>query len=113
DDGGELSGRLDSGAYEVVDAALAAATTPDGEGPRTMAQRRADALVTVAQFFLDHADRAGRRRHRPHVHVTITVDELERRAAGRSMDGRFVDGASMGSLLCDAGIPRVVTGGAS
>ncbi len=115
DGGGELSGRLDPGAYEVVDAALAAATTADNEGEpaRTMAQRRADALVTISQFFLDHGDRASSRRHRPHVHVTMTVEELERRAAGRSLDGGFVDAASMGALLCDAGIHRVVTDGAS
>src|SRR5205823_7370471 len=101
--GGELSGRLDPGAYEVVDAALTAAITNDldGEPARTRAQRRADALVAVSQFYLDHAERALGRRHRPHVQVTLTIDELERRAPGRSVDGRFVDAASMGSLLCD------------
>ena len=52
-------------------------------------------------------------RHRPHVQVTLTVEELERRAGGRSLDGRFVDRASMAALLCDAGIHRIVTDGAS
>jgi hypothetical protein len=115
DGGGELTGRLDPGGYEVVAAALSAATTPDldGEPVRTMARRRGDALVAIAQFFLDHRDGASSRRHRPHVHVTLTVDELERRAAGRSLDRRFVDRASMAALLCDAGIHRIVTDGAS
>ena len=115
DGGGELTGRLDPGGYEVVSAALSAATTPDldGEPVRTMARRRGDALVAIAQFFLDHRDGASSRRHRPHVHVTLTVDELERRAAGRSLDRRFVDRASMAALLCDAGIHRIVTDGAS
>jgi hypothetical protein len=115
DAGGELSGHLDPGGYEVVEAALSAATSPelDGEAIRTKAQRRGDALVAVARFFLDHRDRASSGRHRPHVHVTLTVEELERRAAGRSLDGRFVDQASMAALLCDAGIHRIVTDGAS
>ena len=115
DGAGELTGRLDPGGYQVIDAALAAATTADldGEPVRTMAQRRGDALVAVAQFFLDHRPGPSRRRHRPHVHVTLTVEELERRAAGRSLDGRFIDRASMAALLCDAGIHRIVTDGAS
>jgi hypothetical protein len=55
DGGGELSGRLDAAGFEIVDAAIAAAMTDDhpDEAPRTVAQRRADAMVGVARFFLD------------------------------------------------------------
>jgi hypothetical protein len=115
DGGGELTGRLDPGGFELVDTALAAATTDDtdGEPARTAAERRADALVAVARFFLDHADSATTRRRRPHVHVVVTVDELERRAAGRTLDGRLVDDATLAALLCDAGVHRLVTDGAS
>ena len=111
DGGGELSGCLDHGGYEVVDAALSAATTPDGDGEpaRTMAQRRGDALVAIARFYLDHANDRSQGRRRPHVQVTITLEELERRTGGRSLDGHFVDAATMRALLCDAGIHRVVT----
>src|SRR5215212_9873266 len=62
-----LDGDLDAVGGEVLATALRLAQTRDVEGdpPRTPGQRRADALVEVAQFFLDH--QSGRRggRHRP------------------------------------------------
>jgi len=46
------------------------------------------------------------------VQVVLTLAELERRA-GRSVDGHPVNGATIDSLLCDAGIHRFITDGAS
>jgi hypothetical protein len=112
---GELSGRLDPAGFHVVDAALDAAAVPDGEGEpaRTRGQRRADALVAVARHFLDHADATTTsRRRRPDVTVVVTLDDLER-GSGRSVDGKLLDATSIGSLLCDAGVHRVVTDGHS
>jgi Domain of unknown function (DUF222)/HNH endonuclease len=110
DGAGELSGRLDPAGYEIVTTALDAATTPDldGEPTRAYSQRRADALVTIARHFLDHADAATTTRRRPHVQVIITLAELER-GTGRTLDGQPVDAATIGSLLCDAAIHRFVT----
>ena len=115
DGGGELSGHLDPAAYQIVNTALDAATTPDGDGQptRSRSERRADALVAVARYFLDHADvSTTTTRRRPHVQVMLTLAELERRA-GRSVDGHPVNGATIESLLCDAGIHRFITDGAS
>ena len=97
------------------DAALDAASTADADGEpvRTRGQRRADALVAVARHFLDHADVAATSRgSRPDVTVVVTLDDLERRL-GRSLDGDVLDAGTVGSLLCDAGVHRVVTDGRS
>jgi HNH endonuclease len=112
---GELSGRLDPAALAVVDAALAAATVPeaDGEPARTRSEQRADALVAVARHYLDHADVATTsRRRRPDVTVVVTLDELVR-GGGRSLDGEPLGAAAVAALLCDAGVHRIVTDGAS
>ena len=101
---GEISGHLDPAGTQVVNAALDAATAPDGEGDaaRTRGQRRADALVAVARHYLDHADTAApTRRSRPDVSVVVTLDDLER-GSGRSLDGDVLDTAAIGALLCDA-----------
>jgi hypothetical protein len=111
----DVSGRLDPGGFQVVNAALDAATAPDveGEPARTRGQRRADALIIMGRFFLDHADTAATSRgSRPDVTVVVTLDELER-ATGQTVDGDSLDAASIGSLLCDAGVHRVVTDGRS
>jgi len=110
----EVSGRLDPVGAQVVGAALDAATVADGVGEpvRSRGQRRADALVAVARHFLDHAAAVTTtRRRRPDVTVVVSVAELGRRA-GRSVDGDVLDAAGVASLLCDAGVHRVVTGGA-
>jgi len=111
----ELTGHLDPAGAHVIEAALDAATTPeiDGEPARTRGQRRADAFVAIARDHLDHADGAATTRHRrPDVSVVVTLDDLEPRT-GRTLDGQVLDPATIGSLLCDAGLRRVVTDGAS
>ncbi len=112
---GELSGRLDPAGLHVVNAALDAASTPDvdGEPARTRGQRRADALIAVGRFFLDHAEVAATSRgSRPDVTVVVTLDDLEQRT-GQTMDGDLLDPVTVGALLCDAGVHRVVTDGRS
>jgi hypothetical protein len=70
-------------------------------------------VVALARAYLDHtATTATTRKSRPDVTVVVTLDELEQRA-GRSVDGEPLDAATVGSLLCDAGLHRVVTDGAS
>ena len=112
---GELSGRLDPAGSAVVNAALDAAVVPDvsSEPARTRAQQRADALVAVARHFLDHANGAATSRgSRPDVTVVATLDELER-GAGRTVDGEPLDPVTVGALLCDAGVHRIITDGGS
>jgi hypothetical protein len=94
---------LDVAGFETVPAAIAAVMTDDtpGERPRTLAQRRADGLVALAHFFLDHATAVpvGRRR-RPPVAVTMTLDDLEQRGpAGTAEGGSGAGGLGGGVVL--------------
>ncbi len=110
----ELSGHLDPEAGEVVTAAMRLASTADAEGEsRTPAHKRADALVDVCRWFLDHQHGHHAGRHRPHVNVRIDLPELEGRGQARLLDGTVLDPTTTGRLLCDAGIHRYLTDGAS
>jgi hypothetical protein len=104
----ELKGSFDAEAGEVVATALRLAASPDAEGEpaRPPAQRRADALVDLCRFFLDHQDDAPERRHRPHLNVVIDYDDLLARRPGRLVDDGLVDAVAIRRLLCDAGINR-------
>jgi hypothetical protein len=111
---GRLDANLDAAAFEVVRTAVELATRQDAEGEeRTPAERRADALVDVCRFFLDHQKpRLGGRR-RPHVDVVVDLCKLGDGTDGRTLDGRPLDPATIKTLVCDANIHRVVTDGAS
>jgi Domain of unknown function (DUF222) len=111
----ELSGSFDPEGGAVIATALRLASTRDveGEPARSAAQRRGDALVDVCRWFLDHQhDRRGGR-HRPHLNVVATLDDLERRTQGRLLDGSVLDGATVQRLFCDAGVHRVFMAGRS
>ena len=117
DGGRHLRGDLDPEAGDVVATALRLAATRDveAEPARSPAHRRADALVDVCRHFLDHRQVKAAGRHRPHVNLVV---DLAARAAGDPVAGRTVDGIPLtpgviGRVLCDCGIHRVVTDGAS
>ncbi len=101
-----IDGTLDPLSGEVVAAALRSAETDDGAGerPRAPAERRADALVDVCRFFLDH--RGGR--HRPHLNVVVNLDDLLAGRGGSAVDGAPLDGAAVQALLCDSALHRVL-----
>jgi hypothetical protein len=111
----ELSGSFDPEGGAIIGTALRLATTGDvdGEPARSPAQRRGDALVDLCRWFLDHQQTRRGGRHRPHLNVITTLDELERRSHGRLVDGSVLDPATVSRLACDAGIHRVVTDGRS
>ena len=111
----ELSGSFDPEGGAVIDTALRLAATRDvdGEPARTSAQRRADALVDVCRRFLDHQHDHRGGRHRPHLNIITTLDDLEHRGGGRLLDGSVLDAATLQRLVCDAGVHRVVTDGRS
>ena len=102
----------------LVDAAAKPRKTPAGElDPRTVGQRRADALTTIL-----HAAAAtggeipAHGGIRPHVAVTISLDDLKAAGARATGDPTFGDGLSAAAvrlLACDAGIIPVVLGAAS
>jgi hypothetical protein len=112
-----LRGDLDPEAGDVVATALRLAETRDADGDpvRPPARRRADALVDVCRHYLDHQHARAAGRHRPHVNLVVDVAA---RAAGDPVAGRTVDGLpltpdTISRILCDCGVHRVVTDGAS
>jgi hypothetical protein len=112
----EISGSLDPEAGAIVDCALRLASTRDvdGEPARSPAERRADALVDICRFFLDHQDAQPTGRHRPHLNVFLEYGDLvEKAGSGWMGDGTRLDGAALRRLACDAGVHRVVTEGRS
>jgi len=111
----ELSGSFDPEGGDVIATALRLAQTGDvdGEPARSPAQRRGDALVDVCRWFLDHQQHRRGSRHRPHLNVITTLDELERRGNGRLVDGTSLDHTTVQRLVCDTGVHRVITNGRS
>lgn len=115
---GELQGSFTAGDTSVVEAALRVATMVDDEatGVRLPAERRADALVDVCRWFLDHQDAADPgRRHRPHVNVVVDLVDLHGNGGGgRSVESQVpLEPHELRTLLCDANLHRVVTDGRS
>jgi Domain of unknown function (DUF222) len=112
-----LDARLDGDAGKVVDTAIREATTTDdptnGDETRTAAQRRADALVDVCHFYLDHHEQPGGRRNRPHLNLVISWQELQAGAPGHHVAGDPIDTATILAYSCDAEIHRLLTDGAS
>jgi hypothetical protein len=110
-----LDATLDGEAAEVVSTALRLATTRDTEAepPRNPGRRRADALVDVCRFFLDHRPSPTGVRNRPHLNVMVDYDSALCGGQGHLVGGPFLDGPSVRRILCDAGVNRVVTDGRS
>ncbi len=114
---GELTGSFDPELTELVATAVRVATSDDGSGEpaRTPAERRADALGDICQFFLDHQHATAGGRHRPHLNLVV---DLDRRAAGDpaaawAAEGTTSSQETISRLLCDSGVHRVVTAGRS
>ena len=112
-----LSGDLDAEAGDVVATALRLAETrePEGDPARRPAHRRADALVDVCRHYLDHQRTRVAGRHRPHVNlvVDLAARAAEDPAAERTVDGLVLTPDTVSRVLCDCGVHRVVTDGAS
>ena len=77
------------------------------------AARRAEGLIAIAKFFVEHVNNATHvRGSRPHVSVVVDIDTLERRAnrPARLENGQLISGEAARQMCCDAGITRVVSG---
>ena len=84
-----LSGDLDDLAGTTLNEALIAATDkPTDDDPRSPSKRRSDALVTIARFFLDHADLPVEGAEAPHVSVVLTWDAIRDRLSPLRRCGR-------------------------
>ena len=117
EDRAELTGSFSPELADLVTTALRVGTRGDGtrEPVRTPAERRAEALGDICQFFLDHQHATTGGRHRPHLNLLV---DLDRRAAGDPAAAWTIDGTTTPSetirrLLCDSGVHRVVTAGRS
>ncbi|MCD9624401.1 HNH endonuclease signature motif containing protein [Rhabdothermincola salaria] len=74
-DRGEQRSTFAPGDATVIENALRVAERADEPGEvRTAAQRRAEASVAIAQFFLDHHDNPDRRPGRQHPHILAVAD---------------------------------------
>jgi hypothetical protein len=110
-----LDGTLDPLGGQTVATALRIAARPDADGEARPgpARQRADALVEVCRFFLDHQHHVPAGRHRPHLNVVIDLDDLVAGRPGRFVDGGTVDPTAVAALLCDCALHRVLTAGRS
>jgi hypothetical protein len=112
-----LDATLDTNAGKIVDTAIREATTTDdvnnGDDLRSAPQRRADALIDLCRFYLDHHQQPPGRRNRPHLNVVITWQQLQAGAPGSHVAGDPIDAATIRAYACDAEIHRLVTDGAS
>ena len=109
----ETTGSFDPEGGALIATALRVATTKDldGERRRTPSERNADALLDIMQFFLDHQQTQLGGRHRPHANVLVDLHDVD--GGGDLVAGPHLDADSIKRLLCDAGIHRLVTDGAS
>jgi hypothetical protein len=107
---GDLRGSLGADLHAAVDAALRVADCGDRE--LTLAQRRADALGTVCRHFLDHQRVRPGGRHRPHISISVTHEQLAAGVGGTYVDtGAVVSDVEQRALLCDAAVHRLLVEG--
>ncbi|MBW8780372.1 MAG: DUF222 domain-containing protein [Verrucomicrobia bacterium] len=111
----EVSGSLDTLDGETLLTALRVAQRPDleGEPERTPAQRRADALVDICRFFLDHQHTVLTDRRRPHLNITIDITGLDNGEGACCLDGALIARSDLKQLLCEANLHRVLVDGPS
>jgi Domain of unknown function (DUF222)/HNH endonuclease len=109
-----IRGRLDTEAAAIVQTALnplAAPLPADPHGAkdqRTPARRRADALVQAARLLLDTGALPTQGGQRPHLTVTITLDDL--RTTTNTATSPRIDSAGIDSAgISGAGIGRAGT----
>ena len=95
----------------MVTAALRLAMVDDPD--RSPDELRADALVDVSRFFLDHQQTRTGGRQRPHVSLVADVEAVEEGRGGRVVGGSAVDAPTLSTYLCDCTLHRVLTKGRS
>jgi len=106
-----LDGDLDPESGAVVITALGSLADPaaldsqDGRGP---AQRRADALVEICRRHLDTSDRPRVGGEKPHLTITVSVDQLAARGLA-DLDTGPIPLETVRRLACDATLIPILT----
>ena len=117
-----LDGDLDPEGGETLLSALGAVMDADAKGPgqgqgdpRSVAQRRADALHEICRQWLDLHGRPSVAGERPHLVVTIGAEALTGRSSGPAECDHVgpVPAEVARRVGCDASVMRVVLAGAS
>ncbi|WGW12018.1 DUF222 domain-containing protein [Saxibacter everestensis] len=113
--GFRLEAFLDEASGQMLRTALkAAAGKPAADDDRTIVQRTADALTTVAGHALDRGTLRVGGQVRPHVMVTLSAEQWAAwRTRGEFPGATYTDGTPLAesdpaTLLCDAQLMRVV-----
>ena len=92
----------------AIDAAAAQLSHDEGAA---WSQRRADGLIAVCRYFLEHAHLPATRLGRPHVLVDIPIDTLTTGSGAATLgSGAVIDAATARTMCCDAGISRLISG---
>ena len=113
--GGRVEAALAAEGFEWVQIAIDTAADRLGLQGAPWAERRAQGLVGVCRYFLDHADLPATRVGRPTVVVTVDIGTLAAEAGGtgRLDSGTYVAGETARRMACDAGLVRLITDAAS
>lgn len=108
-----VRGRLSPEAATVVRSALSPLAKPMPSDTRSPAKRRADALVELARRALNGGTLPAEGSMRPHVGITVDLDELRRHTGVVDLDGGgTVSIQTARRICCDAEIiPIVMRGG--
>jgi hypothetical protein len=127
-------GEFDDEAAATINAAINTLSKPEpadefgNKDMRSAGRRRADALVELCRRFLDSGTLPASGGERPHIALTMTLDQL-RAAASEALghevqitdpsrapvpttDGHYLDPATARRVACDAAIIPVVLGSA-
>ena len=110
-----LDGEFDAEGGSLLGIALRLAETKDGpaDEARPPSQRRGDALVDVCRFFLDHQQSHRGGRHRPHLNIVATAEDVNDKRGGHIVGGPGIDSATLARLCCDSALHRVLMAGRS
>ena len=115
DGGWRLDGTFTPEGGAIVDRAVRAATSPDAEGEpaRTASQRRADSLVDLCRWYLDHRAQPPTKRRRPHLDAVVGVDDLLGGGPATTSEGVVLAGLAVQRWACDCTVGRVLVKGRS
>ncbi|MEV6413244.1 DUF222 domain-containing protein [Kribbella sp. NPDC051718] len=112
--GGYLAGENAEKFQTVLQAGAKPHKTLDGEqDPRSRGKRQADALIDAVDIALASGDLPTRGGIKPHIAVTINLNDLleaGRQATGDLTYGDGLSAAAIRRLACDAGIIPIVLG---